>query len=480
MTPPAGLYLALVLLAFGVNATAQHIAPFVPAPFLDTIPADVHERLTQRLEADKQRVDAKGKEGRYIKSMYDDRFAYITKIFNDDYFLTNDPLTEMVRRITDRIYTANPHLPRDVNVYVHRSQIPNAVSYGEGTFAIMLGLIERLETEDQLAFVMCHELAHYYRQHAELTASRIAALQSDKDIRKEIRDIRSSVYNRYARIKDLLESINLSTNHHSRQAEFEADSLGLTYYLNTDYDRRAPLRVMEILDGVDEPAFKGALDLRSHFSFEAFPFNDKWDRYSPSELVYASMVESETDTMKTHPSCDKRLIRLQDLLGLSDAPPPGTDNLFEPLRLRASFETLQALYHFREYGRAFYVALVLSQQYPDHPYPQAMVSKTLYQLFKAQEAHKLHKVLAHPHPRFDENYNRVLSFLGTLRLHEIANLAYEYATSRPVSFYKDEEMLHALWQCSRFKFSKLNSDKVAQEYETYFPKGRYLNEMQNR
>lgn len=476
----------LLLLGLGINifsALAQSEKTFIPSAFLDTVPEDVHNTLKARLLNDKGRVTVKGREGDYIKTLYDQRFDYVVSNFNEDRFILDHPLTATLRKITDRIYATNPQLPRELSIYTYRSSVPNAVSFGEGTICLMLGLLERVETEDQVAYILCHEFAHYYAQHAERNIAELAALNYDKELKRTINDIKKDPYRTYAKLKALFNSLDLSLSRHNRKSEFEADSLGLVYYLNTGYNPYAPLRVMQILGNADRGLFTKNIDFKKYFDFKAFPFQDSWIDYSPSDMIYASPDdEEEGDTLKTHPNTKRRFDRIQRQLRITDLDSTQLyiGESFSHLSELASFEILSSHYHFREYGKALFSALVLAESYPRNPYPHAMISKSLYQLYKAQKDHNLEKVLELPDPRFDENYNRFLSFINKLRLHELASLAYEYATTRPTEFYTDEEFIHALWQCSRFEFSKVDAEKVALEYEQLYPNGRYLQEMKNK
>ena len=476
------LFLVMVFSVTALFAFAQYPKTFKPSPLLDTIPVEVHERLTQRLIVDKARVTAKGKQGDYIKSLYDHRFEYVVDGFNEDYFIADHPLTSMLRRIADRIYDANPTLARELTVYTYRSGVPNAVSFGEGTIAIMLGLIERLETEDQVAFILCHEFAHYYAQHAERNFAEMAALNYDKELKRKISEIKRGPYGTYGKLKALFNSLDLSLSRHNRRSEMEADSLGLVYYLRTGYERQAPLRVMQILQGADKGLYSDNIDFRKHFSFEAFPFKESWIAYEKSNIIYASLNDDQTDTLKTHPNTRKRFERLRLQLGITELDSAALKHgkPITALSELASFEVISSYYHFKQYGKALFYSLLLTEIFPSDPYPRAIVAKSLYQLHKSQKEHNLDEVLELPDPRFDENYNRFLHFVNNLRLHELANLAYEYVTHQPADFYSDEEFIHALWQCSRFQFSKMDDEKVGAEYERLFPNGKYLSEMKNQ
>ena len=460
-------------------AFSQYERDFRPYEFQDTIPPEIYQTLKTRLLRDKALVTDKGKVGSYIRSLYDQRFEYLVQTFNKDYFLLDHPLTHLLERINTKIHEHNPQLKGDVRVYTYGSAVPNAVSFGEGTICIMLGLLERLETEDEIAYVLCHELAHYYAGHAQKNIAELAALNYDKELKSKIDAIRNNPYGQYTKLKALFNSLDLSVTRHSRGSEFEADSLGLVYFLKTGYNPYAPLQVMKVLEGADSELHRDSIQFRKYFDFKNFPFKAAWAKYKKPDILYQPFLDGNSDTLRTHPNCLRRLIRLQQQIGMDTVGTPrsNTGIFLRGENRLASLEIINAHYHFREYGKALFKSMIMADQLPDNPYTHAMISKSLYQIYKAQKNHNLHAVLELPDPRFDENYDRLLTFVNRLRLHELANLAYEYVTTRPAEFYKNEDFIHALWMCSRFEFSKVDPEKVREEYEQLFPGGKYLSEI---
>jgi Zn-dependent protease with chaperone function len=472
--------ISIILIVFFQSAVlGQFEKSYKPLPFQDTIPSNLHETLKQRLKADKETVMAKGKVGSYMKTLYEQRTDYLVKTFNEDYFMVEDNLAKYLQSVLNKIYDANPQLPRETNVYPYRSSSPNAISFGEGTLGIMLGLIERIESEDVLAFVLCHELAHYHTGHTAKKIEQLADLNYDRVLKKQIDAIMSNPYGRYTKLKNLFNSLDLSISKHSRETEFEADSIGLSYFLKTTYNRAAPLRCMQILSSADSNTFKRNIDFKKYFSFREFPFKESWIDYQPSDVWHALPEHAGSDTAQTHPNCDKRFFALKRQLRLTDSSPSviRKGKLIPSVADQASFEIVSTLYHYRQYGKAMFHAIVLAEKFPGNAYAHAMICKSLYQLYRAQKNHEFGKVMELPDPRFEENYNRFLSFIHKLRLFEMANLAYHYAATRPEPFYSDEEFLHALWMCSKLEVSKVDPEKVRIDYEALYPKGRYISEM---
>lgn len=475
----------LFIFAFVLNnliAICQSNRQFQPIPVVDTIPTELYRQFKVKNEADKNAVSAKGKTGNYLKSLYDQRFTYQVSMFNQDLILMNDDITDFLIRIQDKIYRANPELAPETTIYPIRSATPNALSMGNGMLCFMLGLLSRLETEDQVAFVLCHELAHHHRKHTELKMTQLANGNYDKDLKKKIDAIMASPYNRYSKLKSLFSSLDISFSKHSRFAEYEADSIGLVFYLRTGYNPYAPLRVMQILDQADSAVHIDNIDFKGIFSFPDFPFKDSWLEYSKSEVWHAPLRAIDSDTASTHPDCKKRFDVLEAILHAENISDEEISKGISTaaIRQQASFEIIHSFYHFKQYGKALFNALTLSVQYPGNAYLHAMIGRCLYRLHQAQKNHILSKSLEFPDPRFPENYDRFLTFMHRLRLAELSGLAYNYMTTRPEADFSDEEFIYTLWLCSKLEGSKLDPEKIKFEYEAAFPRGKYSTEMRKQ
>ena len=460
------------------SAFAQFDRKYIPAPIQDTIPEQVYGQLAIRLEHMKSEVaEPKKKINNYIKYLYDERFKYVISNFNEDYIINDADITPYLQQILTKIYQANPYLDNETTVYAYRSSVPNAFSFGDGTLAVTLGLLNRLESESQLAFILCHELAHYHQKHADNQIQNIARLNFDKDLAKKLWQ-----NNTYAYRKELIKDLELSTTKHSRNHEFEADSVGMTYYMHTGYDQQAPGECMEILDKADQVRLQKLIDFKKRFDLPSYPFKPAWITYEKSTMWSISGKDKEfgdSDTMRTHPNCRKRQAALKRQLTnqpVKERYP--TDALkFRYIATKSAFEEIASHYHFKKYGKALFGALLLLEQYPDNAYLHAMVGKCLYQLHIYQKNHEIGKVLELPGARFDENYDRFLTFVHQLRLAEIGSLGYYYIESRKEKDAADEEFWYAYWLCSQLPNSAKQPAQVRDEYMRKFPHGKYAQNM---
>lgn len=75
--------------------------------------------------------------------------------------LFNDDAGKLVERLTDVILKDKPAERAMIHPYVHYTAGTDAVVLPNGLIVIELGLIAQLENENQLAFALCHEFAHF-------------------------------------------------------------------------------------------------------------------------------------------------------------------------------------------------------------------------------------------------------------------------------------------------------------------------------
>lgn len=462
-----------------LSCYAQFDKNFKPSPYQDTIPEAIHALFKDRLSQSKSKThNTNSKVNTFAKELYEKRFEYLVKTFNEDYFITESSLTTYLQQVLQRIYQANPTLVVKAEVYPFRSSVPNALSFGDGTIAFMLGLLERMESEDQVAFVLCHELAHLHAQHSDKRIQRIAELNYDKELKRKIAEINRSGYNRYSRLKEISRDMGISLGSHSRDNEFEADSLALIFFLNTAYNPAEAIRCIEILDSVDVALNPKLLELHQAFNFKAYPFKESWGAYKKSDTWYRPLRDGDDDTLRTHPDCKRRIIALQrQLAGRGKPLNERAQTDFSRIILQAQFDLVDTEFHYKQYGKALFKALQLVEIYPDNVYLSAKIGQCLYQLYDNQKNHTLGKVLDLPDPRFPENYDRFLTFIHKLRLGELAALAYHHIISQREEFFNDEEFLYTAWLVSRLDISRLDPESIKEDYFARYPDGRYRNAM---
>lgn len=159
--------------------------------------------------------------------------------------LNSDPaLTRRVRAITGRLIAQTgyfrpdaPKWPWEVNVM----DVPelNAWCMPGGKVMVYSGLVNQLQlTDDELAAVIGHELAHALREHARERISR----EYGQNLLLTVGMVALGVSGPAAQLGDMLGQVTFSLPH-GRTQETEADGMGLELMARAGYDPAAAVNV---------------------------------------------------------------------------------------------------------------------------------------------------------------------------------------------------------------------------------------------
>ena len=219
-------------------------------------------------------------ERKLLISTYD----YTQSIVQTGRLLVNDTISSYANRILDTLLKNDLSLRRQLNVNVYYSAGSNIVTLANGLIIIEMGLIARVETEGQLAYMLCHEIAHYKYEHL-------------------LKDYQ------YIKVSNSKKNFELTTYlDFSRNLENEADSLGLLLYRQSKYAREDAVSAFDILQH----------DQQAILQVPFYPALFEHGRYRfPSNLLLENITEPPADTNdaeSTHPLTLKRQQNIKRLL----------------------------------------------------------------------------------------------------------------------------------------------------------------------
>ena len=147
--------------------------------------------------------------------------------------IRDEPINRYVNRVACRV---TGDYCGDLRIYIMRNPNFNASMSANGVMQIWTGLLVRVSSEDELAAVIGHELAHYTQLH---TLERFRRVKSS---------LASSSF------LDLLIGLPVATMaslsnimSFSREQESEADLLGARFMADSGYDPRAAARVWQMI-----------------------------------------------------------------------------------------------------------------------------------------------------------------------------------------------------------------------------------------
>jgi predicted Zn-dependent protease len=166
-----------------------------------------------------------------LKRFY--KAKYQSSVYLADYyhFYFNEEWDNYIANISYKIAEANMAYDFGrIQTVISSYFQPNAYSIGEGTIVINPGIIPYIQNEDQLAFILCHEYAHYILNHAERQYIGILKELETGEFESQLSDISDSEFYQATQLKKLLRSKLYETRHNHRNLEIEADSLGLFFF----------------------------------------------------------------------------------------------------------------------------------------------------------------------------------------------------------------------------------------------------------
>jgi predicted Zn-dependent protease len=127
----------------------------------------------------------------------------------------------------------------------------NAFAAWGGFFIVNKGLIKAAQSEDELAAVLAHEVAHTVRGHAigSIKKARMAGVYKemlDSRVQLDEQQLGTLTQAFEGAMDDMIDSMVVKG--YSRDTEFEADRVGLKIMVDAGYDPNAFISLLESLD----------------------------------------------------------------------------------------------------------------------------------------------------------------------------------------------------------------------------------------
>jgi predicted Zn-dependent protease len=160
--------------------------------------------------------------------------------------LPHREVQNLVTRVGMKMARASerPNLPWEFNVV--DSNEPNAYALPGGKLSITRGLISKMETEDQLASVLGHEIGHVTARHSVVSASRSQLLGLLLGVGGAVLQTQGVPGAGAIELAGQVGAALLTTKY-SRDQERQADELGYKYMTAAGYNPRAFVETFQIL-----------------------------------------------------------------------------------------------------------------------------------------------------------------------------------------------------------------------------------------
>ena len=253
------------------------------------------------------------------KEIWDSRTDFITDAIDKQDYVYEPEVFTYVQNIVKQITQANSQLiSTQPFLLIDRSSAVNAYALGGNIIIVNLGLIDFVENKEELAFAVAHELSHNILNHAETAMKERAELLTSDEYKESLNSVLDSKYERFTRLRKVLENYSFDRSRHQRYHEADADSLALLLLQNSKIAFKAEFFLR--LDSADLVYKQPLLQpLKDYFTVDNLPFEEMWAQQRTKGLSTRNYSFKDTsaieDSLKTHPDCAERY---QKTLSFSD------------------------------------------------------------------------------------------------------------------------------------------------------------------
>jgi predicted Zn-dependent protease len=235
---------------------------------------------------------------------------YSMEVEKASHLVTDPVVVEYINRVGQNLVkNSDAKVPFTIKV-LDTDEI-NAMALPGGFFYVNSGLILACDSEDELAGVMAHEIAHVAAHHAAREMTKLNYMQ--------IGSIPLMIFTQgtwigYGIYEASQLAVPLTFLQFSREYEAEADYLGIQYAYRAGYDPQGMVSIFEKLDALEKHK-PGAIS-RAFSDHPATP-----DRIANVEDEIATILPARTDYLVTTSEFDQvkaRLARIQNKRGIND------------------------------------------------------------------------------------------------------------------------------------------------------------------
>ena len=382
--------------------------------------------------SDKKIIQLGGKNKKEIKNIVNERKTDFVKSINDSSYIFDNNISKYLKTILNEIYQANPNINnKDFYFLVNKSPIPNASCYGNGVFSINLGLFNIIESEDELAFIIAHEIAHFQLEHTDKSLIKYIETVKSKETKSKISNIRRQEFGRTKAYSDLMKNLSYNFLKRSRKAETQADSLGLFLFSRTKYNKNASVSSLKKLEFIDEIVFNEDTKVKSHLNFDDYPFKDNW--LNKEEILFDIKEKVDDyamnkDSLKTHPDIPLRIDLIQKLITNSNNNLNTDTAELNKIKKIAAENSISIFLNDSSVDMALYQTLIMynKNQIDQKDYCNILAA-ILMKTYKIKNNHTFGKYVSPINSFSEEKYlNEIRIFLHNLELKNVRKIGFNF------------------------------------------------------
>lgn len=362
-------------------------------------------------------------------------FNNIEKSFFDElsekkYFFHKE-LSPFLESIFNRVVQSNPDYDlSDIQLLLGLNSEKNAYSKGNKLIVINFPLVLNMYSESQLAFIICHEIAHEKLKHIPKSIVESVNYDNSPEVIERTKQIKKQKYNKSQIARSEIKNFIYGKRRFSRAYEFEADSLGYLLFKNAyPNSTNSAITSLNLIRTIDKDRDSLSVsDYYKIFEYQGVILKESW--FSNDETIgynYQKTVKFwNIDSLRTHPETEKRIDNLIKNFNLQNDFTETPDAKFEQLKDKIKYDELEVFYELKKYGQSLYYTLLAAKYDLDSPKLNRLIYLNFYNLVELQKQYKLNKSVDNVSPEYSNSYNQFLSFIRSLKISELESITHTY------------------------------------------------------
>lgn len=459
---------ALLLLFLSTNISSQNHLHY--KPLVNYAPTDsLINSLAYKLKKPNYSTSLKkASDIKTLNEIYVKRSDYLKELQKDMMLMQYDPITNLLQEITDLLLKDQQHLTQEkITVFTVRDNEINAFSIGKGIILLNISLLERLNSWEEIAFVIGHEAGHDIQLHALKSSEKNILILNDKSLKEDLKKASKKEYGSYTAINDIYYNIISLTSMHSRENELQSDSVGYFLTGNIGLSEKGAYDVLSTLDSADYFLYNTKIDIVKTFSNKNYTFNEEWlqSGAAASSWSVAKGLYHVPDSLKTHPNVGERKKQIDFLrendTGSINKTKENYEQLekkFEALKKMIVLESVLTQIESGNYAFALYNAINIKSIYAEEPFVDYLIAHSLLEIIVALKNQQFNAHVPFPSKKFPENFNELLHFLHNINSSKLIVVYNNYVNAH-LTEEAHNEYKNFLGAYAKFYIEK-NADEI--------------------
>lgn len=273
-------------------------------------------------------------------------------LFTNTLLIYGTDLNHYLDRVIMNLLLDEPILKQKVKIYLYRSVEPNIYTTADSILIINIGLLARIQNESELAFILSHELAHLYKNHA---------YTSDRFSKKE---------------KIQHEDLFNKEHFRSEEDELEADQFGYTHFFLPHGYKTQDIQNVFMCFESDRTFQLNSFHFKDFLLQQSYPFSN-------TNFIDNSEIDSE-DSPELNDFIQQRIEKFNSYKQQNDYENQ-TDTEFLAYKRIAVDELLRLKVIDHDYLNSIHLSSMLMYQKSDNPFYVTVWLASNYGILKMRE-----------------------------------------------------------------------------------------------